>query len=291
MYSMTGFGRFVSDLQDCNITVEISSVNYRFCEININLPKAFGHLEETLRRIVKKKVTRGKCSMTISAEYENASDEVLEPNWSLIQQYISGLEEISDRFHVANDWRMTDLLKLDHLFVAAPVSLNEKIIEEGILEAAEKALEDFLSMRRREGLSLQKTLRTYFNTLKEILHQIEQKAPQVKQAYFNKLKEHIEEVLEGRALDEDRLYHEAAVFGDKSNIDEEITRLYSHLEQSRDMLEAESAVGRKFDFLIQEMNREINTISSKANDIEISQQAVEMKSVLEMVREQVQNIE
>ncbi len=291
MYSMTGFGRFVLDIQDCKITVEISSVNHRFCEIIINLPKAFYHLEETLRARFKEKVKRGKCIINIAAECVGGSLEVVEPNWELIGQYISGLEQISDRFHVANDWSMTDLLKLDDVFTAAPASINEQRVEEGILEASEGALHDFLSMRSREGRSLQESLQLYFNTLREHLNEINNQAPEAKKAYFIKLKAHLDELLEGCPVDEDRLYSEAAIFGDKINIDEEVTRLYSHLDQSQDMLESEDPIGRKFDFLIQEMNREINTIGSKANDSEISRLAVEMKSVLEKVREQVQNIE
>lgn len=291
MYSMTGFGRYVLDFPEYSITVEINSVNHRYCDIAIHIPQPSRKMEEHLRRLIKEKVKRGKCTLSVSLDQEQRESS-LSPNWPLIQQYIEGLGQISDRFHISNDWSITDLLALDNLFITTEPITNGNPLENRILETAEKAINDFLGMRLREGQALHKIIEQYCRNLGEYLLLIEDKAPEVKQVYKDKLSKTIEAFLhDHNTLDEDRLYMEAALFSDKCNIDEEIIRLKSHISQCSTLMNEQAPIGRKLDFLIQEMNREINTIGSKANDVLISQWVVEMKSELEKMREQVQNVE
>lgn len=291
MHSMTGFGRFVLEFPDYEITAELHSVNHRFCDIKIHTPFPSHHIDEQLRHLIRENIRRGKCTLSISIENKGYETQ-LAPNWPLIQQYIDGLEQISDRFHIANDWRLTDLLKLENLFITSNETQANDVLETRIIDTAKGAIEDFLAMRITEGRALKDTISKYCHQLEQYLSMIENKAPEVKELYNERLKQSIRDFLGNqKILDKERLYMEVALYGDKCNIDEEITRLKSHLNQCTILMTEAKPVGRKFDFLIQEMNREINTIGSKAGHVEISQWVVEMKSELEKMREQVQNVE
>lgn len=292
LLSMTGFGRAVSDLHAQRVTIEIKSVNHRYLDISFNIPRQLTYLEDKMKQLIKSSVNRGKVSVYLAIEGQPLSSQTIETNWPLLQQYIEACQQIVERYPIQNDIGLSDILQIPDIFMAQETTVSLGELEPAILQTATNAIKDLEDMRRREGEYLSRELSERNIYLKKLVLELKEYAPSVKKTYLNRLEKHVVDFLAGHhEIDEQRLLNEVAIFADKSNIDEEITRLASHLEQFSVILDQKEPKGRKFDFLLQEMNREINTIGSKANDVIISRSVVEIKSELEKLREQVQNVE
>lgn len=289
---MTGYGRYEGYLNDIKLTVEIKSVNHRFCEISMRLPRHLMLLEDRLKRQIQEKLHRGRIDLFVSYQSDTLVKRVLSLDWELAQAYLSSVQQMKDRLHVAGDITVQDLLSVEDLFRVEEEESDVGHFRKPLLEAVNQATIQLLEMRAEEGMALAQYLKNLVISIQETVYLLTVYSPKVKEHYQKRLELRMKEFLQNRVdLDEARILNEVAIFADKSNIDEELTRLASHCQQFTAILSLDEPVGRKLDFLVQEMNREANTIGSKANDIEISQHVVELKSNIEKIKEQVQNIE
>lgn len=289
--SMTGYGLGEAVINGKKFTVEIRSVNHRYSDINIRMPRTMNYLEENVKSFLKDKISRGKIDVFISFESTAGDDYEISLNESLAEAYIKVLKTIKEKHDVIDDISVSLVSKFPDV-----ISINKKeddkdflwsLLEKALLEA----FNAFILMREKEGNKLQKDLLEKSVKLEEYLSAIKERSPYLVQDYKIKLEKRLHEILPNHTLDENRIALEVALFADKCSIDEEIVRLDSHITQLRDILTTEDVVGRKLDFLAQEMNREVNTIGSKANDLQITHSVVELKSEIEKIREQIQNLE
>lgn len=290
--SMTGFGRgeFSDGIHTFNI--EIKTVNHRYNDIVVKMPKHLSYLEENIKRYIKKDISRGRVEVYINIEYEKESPVDVNIDLSLAKSYKSALENLLKELDIEHKIGLEDILTLNDIVKTERKEIDEDILWECLSKALGTALENVKAMRIEEGRALKKDIETQLNNMDSILGEIEKRAPFIVEEYRSKLRERIRQLLdEDQELDEDRLNYEVVIFADKSDINEEIVRFKSHIRQFFESLESNEPVGRKLDFLVQEMNREVNTIGSKANDLTITQYVVDIKSELEKVREQIQNIE
>lgn len=294
-HSMTGYGSSAKHYGGFVIQIEIKSVNHRYAEVVLRMPREWTCYEDGLRRLVQRHVKRGRIDVYISRERdsENSSPYVL--NSSVVEAYLHAAEELGAKYGANTQLSAKDLLALpDVLSVPDPSSDSSDTGEEWenvLSEGVDEALAGLLRMREQEGLHLIADLENRLSNLEGIHAELLELAPEVVKDYRNRLKGRLAELLEGTTLDEHRFAMEVALFADRSNIDEELIRLKSHFEQCRGLLQSREPVGRKLDFLIQEMNRETNTIGSKANHLALVNRVVEMKAELEKIREQAANIE
>ncbi len=290
--SMTGFGRACIEHEQYTITTEIKSVNHRFTEVHIRMPRQLTIIEDKIKRCVTTYIKRGKVDVWISIDGETGVDKELSIDWSLLDQYVSAHETLNERYQVQEPIRYHQLLAFSDI-----VSIHEKenVTDEfagKVLDAVEEAVSRLSEMRAEEGKHLNKDFNQRLDEIDTIIQEIESFAPEVQEAYKDRLYKRIKSLHDGAfELDEDRITTEVAIFADKCSIDEELTRLKSHLSQFRDILNESGSIGRKLDFLVQEMNRESNTIGSKGNDYSISKNVVQLKSEIEKLKEQVQNVE
>ncbi|EGL82613.1 Conserved hypothetical protein CHP00255 [Caldalkalibacillus thermarum TA2.A1] len=291
MRSMTGYGRQETVIGDLRCTIEVKSVNHRFCEVSVRMPKALSQYEEAIKKCVTSQIQRGRIEVYIHLHTEQWSGRKVHVDWGLAEAYYQALCSLKERYGLSGSLTLNELLQLPDL-----ISLEEtedmEPYKEGLLEGVSKAVDKLVAMREQEGAALAKDLEQRNQTVLLTVKKIEAYAPQVKAHYQQRLEQRVREFLQNRAeVDESRLLTEVAVFADKADISEECTRLRSHCQQFKDLLTSEGPVGRKLEFLVQEMNREVNTIGSKAQAIQISQWVIELKSQLEKIREQVQNVE
>ncbi len=289
---MTGFGRAECQEDDYTYQAEVRSVNNRFIEVNTRLPKAYSDLEQPLKKLVKSHCSRGSISITISLGSSNDSTGEWEitPNLPLAKQYIDALKKIQDSLGLEGNVDLKSVVGLRDIIKIEPVTLDPA--KKGlILNIAEEALTSLQKMREEEGENLQKDLAQRIDSIENHAAEIESRHPEVLTEYQVKLKDRIKNMSDGLELDEARLAQEAALLADRCDITEEMTRLKSHLNQFRKFFETKEPIGRKLEFITQEINREVNTTGSKSNDIIISNRVIEIKSELEKIREQVQNIE
>lgn len=291
--SMTGFGRGEYTDGKRSIIAEIKSVNHRYSDITVKMPRRYTFAEDKIKNAVKDKIRRGKVDVSIIVENITENDVNIKLNTMLAKQYYDNLTELKGEFDLSGDISLQFLASLPDVMKAIPDVEDEEEITKAILEAVSEAAVNLEKMRAVEGEKLAEDLVAKGVHVKEILDQIAERAPQVVVDYTAKLKERIQDLVGSSVqVPEDRILVEAAVFADKCAIDEEITRLNSHLDQLKSIIEKSSQPdGKKLDFLVQEMNREANTIGSKANDITITNYMLEIKSEIEKIREQVQNIE
>ncbi|MFZ5966308.1 MAG: YicC/YloC family endoribonuclease [Bacillota bacterium] len=290
--SMTGYGRGEAKDTERHFTVEIKSVNHRYNDFVVRMPKRLTYLEEKIKDIVKDEVKRGRVEIYIGLENIGEGDTKIAFNAPLAKQYYDSLDQMRRMFNLEDDITISLLSKLPDVFKLEMKEEDEDAIWQCLKEASLKAVNSLMNMRIEEGNKLVQDILKRCDLIEQIIHKIEKKTPDVIMEYKVKLKERIKELLEDTyELDDSRLSMEVAIYADKSNITEEIVRLFSHITQLKNTLKKDEPVGRKLDFLIQEMNREINTIGSKSNDLEITNDVVEVKSELEKIREQIQNIE
>lgn len=292
LISMTGFGRAESQEGDYTYQAEIRSVNNRFIEINTRLPKAYVDLEQPLKKIIKSHCSRGSINLTISLANSNegSGEWDVRPNLSLATQYVDALNQIRDSLGLQGEIDLKSVVGLRDIIKIEPVALDPAK-KDLILNIATEALTSLQKMREEEGENMQKDLAQRIDAIESHAAEIESRHPEVIKEYQEKLNDRIKTLNEGVGLDETRLAQEAALLADRSDITEEMTRLRSHLKQFRNFFNAKEPIGRKLEFITQEINREVNTTGSKSSDISISNRVIEMKSELEKIREQVQNIE
>lgn len=287
--SMTGFGYYEYSENDITVTIEIKTVNHRYFDIFLRMPKQISAFEDRVRAIISDRIQRGKVDVYITCDNkaEDATDVVLDER--LAEAYSNALKALAARLGLRDDISVSTLARFPDILKVEKKEDDDRV--GGILEkAVEEAVSSLLEMREKEGEKLRESMVLNLNTVKAYLERIKEKAPMVVKEYKEKLEARIEE-LTGMSIDPARLAVEVAIYADKCSIDEEIVRLGSHIDQMRDMLDKGSPVGKKLDFLIQEMNREVNTIGAKAADLDITRYVVELKSEIEKLREQVQNIE
>lgn len=288
---MTGYGKATKIVDGREMTVELKSVNNRFLDINDKLPKCLVCVEDSLKKEIQKVLSRGRVDVFVT--YSDNRDTVrnVTVDMGLAEGYMLAAKKLEERFGVSNDLTLTSLMKLPDVVKPESVDDDYDALESLIKETTAEALKNMNVMREKEGEKLKADITARIGNMREYLKKIEERAPIVVENYREKLTARITEALSGVEIDEARLLNEVAFFTDKANIDEEITRLKSHFSQSDRIMEKETLVGRKMDFLVQELNRETNTICSKSNDIEITNVALLMKSEIEKIREQVQNLE
>lgn len=289
--SMTGYGRSQQILNGRDISVEIKSVNHRFFEFSARVPRVYGYLEGKLKAYVQSLVSRGKVDVAVTIFVLEGKESEVEINRSLAQGYMDALREVSEPLRLADDLALSDLTRFSDIFSVRKAVEDEEVIWNDVQTVAAEAVERFVAMRAVEGERMKQDVCARLDTIGGIVEKIEAAAPQTVTAYRERLAAKMREVLADTAVDEQRLLMEAAIYAEKIAVDEETVRLRSHLKQFRSMLESEEAVGRKLDFLVQELNREANTIGSKAQNVEITGYVVDIKSEIEKIREQIQNIE
>ncbi len=289
--SMTGYGRAVQTVNGREFTVEIRSVNNRYLDCNVKLPRMLSFAEETVKQAVKQSVSRGKVDVFITVKSENAVDASITLNKTMVEGYLSAMREMAQTYQIREDISVSLLSKMPEVFSVEKPEVDEKQLQDDLMLAVNEALAGFDAMRCTEGAALDADLRNRGNTILRLVEQVEQGNAQTVLDYRARLTAKLQEVLSSTNIDESRILTEAAIFADKVAVDEETVRLRSHLAQMNTMLSAGGAVGRKLDFLLQEMNREANTIGSKCTDVQLARIVVDVKAELEKIREQTQNIE
>ncbi|MDY6016968.1 MAG: YicC/YloC family endoribonuclease [Oscillospiraceae bacterium] len=289
--SMTGYGRAQQSVDGMNITVELKSVNHRYFEFTSKLPRNYGFLDEKLKSFFNTKLTRGKTECYVQIEAVDEPDTVISLNHSLVKGYLEAYKELSEVYGIENDIKVSNLARVSDIFAVRKKEADEDKIWLAVETVAANALDGFIAMREREGEKLKADVLSRLDTIIENVEFIEERSPQTVAEYNEKLVARMKELLGEAHIDEQRILTEAAIFADKVAVAEETVRLRSHISQLRSFLELDEAVGKKMDFLVQELNREANTIGSKAQDVEIARRVVAIKAEIEKIREQIQNIE
>ena len=289
--SMTGYGRARMTLHGRDITVEIKSVNSRYFEYSSRLPRGYSFLEDKLKKLVNGKIARGKAELNLTIVNVEAPDTVITPNVELARQYKAAMDEMARQLGMRNDVTLSGLCRFPDMFSAVHAEADEAELWQDVQAVAAAALENFVGMRAAECAKLREDVLARLCTLEKDVGVIEQTSAARVQKYTDKLYARLKELLDGRDIDDARILTEAAIFADKTAVDEETVRLRSHIRQYRDILALSEPVGRKLDFLTQELNRETNTIGSKCNELDITRVVVEVKGEIEKIREQIQNLE
>ncbi|MBQ2919748.1 MAG: YicC family protein [Oscillospiraceae bacterium] len=289
--SMTGYGRAVETVNGREFTVEIRSVNNRYLDCTVKLPRSFSFAEEAVKAAVKAAVSRGKVDVYITVRSETEADVQVTLNKPVVEGYLAAMRQMVAEYGVADDISVSVLSRMSDVFVVDKPKADEDQLKADLLSVVDKALAAYDQMRITEGLALENDLRSRAATILELVAQVEELNPRTVSDYRKRLEEKMREVLENKSIDESRILTEAAIFADKVAVDEETVRLRSHLEQMDAMLSGSGGIGRKLDFLLQEMNREANTTGSKCSDVKVARIVVDIKAELEKIREQTQNIE
>ncbi len=289
--SMTGFGRGHDVLNGRDITVEIRAVNHRYFEFSARLPRSMNFAEEKLKSLLQGKVNRGKTEVSVLVYNTGANDEKVSVNTEVVGGYVEALRSVKERFELIDDLSLSNILRIPDALNVVKEETDEEQLWTDIKSVAEQALEKFIAMRETEGERMKADILSRLDAIDDWVNIVEGRSPIIVEEYRKRLYDRMCEVLDGKSVDENRILLEAGIFSEKIAVDEETVRLRSHINQFRDMLESSDAVGRKLDFLVQEMNRETNTIGSKVQDIEVTRIVVDQKSEIEKIREQIQNIE
>ena len=289
--SMTGYGRAVETVNGREFTVEIRSVNNRYLDCTVKLPRSFSFAEEAVKASVKAAVSRGKVDVYISVRSETEADVLVTLNKPVVEGYLAAMHQMVAEYGVKDDISVSVLSRMSDVFVVDKPKADEDQLKADLLSVVDKALDAYNRMRITEGLALENDLRSRAATILQLVAQVEEQNPKTVSDYRKRLEEKMREVLESKSIDESRILTEAAIFADKVAVDEETVRLRSHLEQMDEMLSGNGGIGRKLDFLLQEMNREANTTGSKCTDVKVARIVVDIKAELEKIREQTQNIE
>ncbi len=289
--SMTGYGRAVQSVGDREFTVELRAVNNRYLDCNVKLPRALAFAEDSVKQRVKAQVARGKVDVFISATAPTNAQVQVSLNRPVLEGYLQAMRDMVREYGVQDDISTGVLARLPEIFQVEKPEEDEDALLKNLLQVVDQALEAFNAMRQAEGASLARDLQSRRQTILHLVEQVEAGSPKTVSEYQARLENKMREVLESATIDEARILQEAAIYADRIAVDEETVRLRSHLTQMGDMLASGGAIGRKLDFLLQEMNREANTIGSKCSDLTLTQTVVEIKAELEKIREQTQNIE
>lgn len=289
--SMTGYGRAETVAGAKKITAEIKSVNHRFSDYNIKVPRQYGFLEDRLRGLISERVSRGKIDVFINIEAYGEADKTVAVNAELAANYVDALKELCERFSLKDDISVSTVARFNDIFVSEPKHEDEEELWQLVSSTACEALDSFVSMREREGARIEEDLRARIIYMRSLAEKIDERSPKAVEEYKDKLYAKIKELVEDKNIDETRVLTEVAIFADKVAVNEETVRLASHYDEFFGIIESGEPAGRRLDFLIQEINREVNTIGSKASDLDIAKIVVELKGEIEKLREQIQNIE
>lgn len=289
--SMTGFGRGHKILNGRDITVEIRAVNHRYFEFNSRLPRSIGFAEERLKSMLQEHIHRGKVEVSVLLSSVEQADEKIIINKEIVRDYVEALRSVQEEFSLKDDLSLSDIMRMPDAFTVVKTETDEEQLWLDIKSTAEEAIEHFLAMREAEGERMKQDILSRLTTIEGWVGEIEKASPQLVADYRKRLYDKMKDVLESANIDESRILLEAGIFSEKTAVDEETVRLHSHIAQFRSMLEGGGQVGRKLDFLVQEMNRETNTIGSKVQDVRVTGIVVDQKSEIEKIREQIQNIE
>lgn len=289
--SMTGFGRASEVMNGREITVELRSVNHRYFELTSRVPRNMGFLEERLKGYMNGRIGRGKVELNVTVNTISAQDMTVTVNMPAAKAYVDALREAGDALSVTDDLTLSSIMRLPDIFTVKKNEADEESIWTDVRAVADKAVAGFIAMREREGERLREDILERLDVIERQVGEIERLSPAAVEEYHSKLYARLSELLADMDIDESRIVTEAAIFADKTAVAEETVRLHSHIRQLTEMLDSDEAVGRKADFLVQEFNREANTIGSKAQDIAITRLVVDMKSEIEKIREQIQNVE
>ena len=289
--SMTGYGRGEAVLHDRAITVEVRAVNNRYLDCAVKIPRVYVFAEEAIKARVQSQVGRGKLDVFVTIDASAADQVAVTLNRPVADGYYAALTQMKETYGLAEPVSLSLLSRFPDVFLVEKAQGDADVIEGDILQVLDQALADFNAMRAREGAKLAEDIRAKGEAIATLVTQVEARSPETVAAYREKLRQKMQEVLENTQIDESRILTEAALFADKVAVDEETVRLRSHLAQLGEMLQAQGPIGRKLDFLIQEFNREANTIGSKCSDVDLARVVVDLKGEIEKIREQVQNIE
>lgn len=289
--SMTGFGRERAAFEEREILVEIRSVNHRFYEFTARTPRAYGYLDEKLKSLLGGKITRGKVEVSVYIYNKEGVNADITVNKEIAHGYLDALRAAAPELEVEDDLKLSDIMRLPDLFTVVKTQENEEQVWEQVKQTAERALEKFVEMREEEGVKMHDDIASRLGFIEQMVKSVEERSPKVNDLYREKLYAKLTELLKDRNIDDSRVLTEAAIFSEKTAVDEETVRLHSHIAQFRTLINSSEPVGRKLDFLVQEMNREVNTTGSKCSDLEITKTVVDLKSEIEKIREQIQNVE
>lgn len=289
--SMTGYGRSQKIINGRDIIVEIRSVNHRYYEYSSRIPRAYNYIDEKLKALLKTGISRGKAEVLVTINNIEGRDTEIAINKGIAEGYVSALRSVSEELALEDDISLSNLIRFPDIFSIQKTPDDEEQIWTDVSEVACEALDKFVEMRKVEGERLRNDIIGKADFIIDMVSRVEELSPQTVENYRNRLYQKLSELLENRDIDESRILTEAAIFSEKIAVDEETVRLRSHVSQLKDMLNSEDAVGRKLDFIVQEINREVNTIGSKAQDLNITKIVVDMKAEIEKIREQIQNIE
>ncbi len=289
--SMTGFGRERAAFEEREILVEIRSVNHRFYEFTARTPRAYGYLDEKLKSLLGGKITRGKVEVSVYIYNKEGVNADITVNKEIAHGYLDALRAAAPELEVEDDLKLSDIMRLPDLFTVVKTQENEEQVWEQVKQTAESALEKFVEMREVEGVKMHDDIASRLGFIEQMVKSVEERSSKVNDLYREKLYAKLTELLKDRNIDDSRVLTEAAIFSEKTAVDEETVRLHSHIAQFRTLINSSEPVGRKLDFLVQEMNREVNTTGSKCSDLEITKTVVDLKSEIEKIREQIQNVE
>ncbi|MEG1710965.1 MAG: YicC/YloC family endoribonuclease [Clostridia bacterium] len=291
MKSMTGYGKARIEKNGRELTVEIKSVNHRYLDFNIKMPRIFNAYEDKLRKLINANISRGHLDVFVNFSDFSEQDKKVKADINLANQYTQVAKQLALEFDLINDFQVNSLIRMSDVVSVQVEDDGDELWKDLLIQASAQAIEELNKMRVYEGDKLHQDIILKIAIIEEYVKEIKNYAPMVAVEYRDKLKTRIAEALNDTEIDEVRIAQEVAFFTDKSNIDEELTRLFSHIEQLKDMVEKEGAIGRQLDFLVQEYNREVNTICSKSNNLNITNISLLLKNEIEKIREQVQNIE
>lgn len=289
--SMTGYGRVKVENDLREITVELRSVNHRYLELNIKVPRIYGYLEEMVSKQAQAAIARGKVDIFVSVRAKEGADIRVSPNMAVIQGYVDAIRKVSETYGLSDEATALSLLRLPDAMEQSKEEADADQLKSEVSAVLDQALTEYNAMREKEGARLVEDVTYRAGLIAQSVDFVEQRSPDCVEEYRQRIAARMTEILDGTELAQQRILQEAALYADKVNVTEEIVRLRSHLAQLETMLKSPVAIGRKLDFLVQEMNRETNTIGSKANDFQIAKTVVDMKAEIEKIREQIQNLE
>lgn len=291
MKSMTGYGRAKEVRDGKTITVELRAVNHRYLDCTVKAPRQYGFLDDAVKKAAAARIARGKVEIFVGVEVEEGGDVAVTVNHQLAKRYLDALHDLSEAYGLRDDVTVMSLAKLPDVLGSERIEQDAEAMTREVLAVFQQACDGFDQMREREGEKLAEDVRNRCAAIERMVGEVETRSPERVKEYREKLLARMQEVLADTSIDETRILTEAAIYADKTAVDEETVRLRSHLHQMDGMLKETQPIGRKLDFLVQEMNREANTIGSKANDVTLARIVVDIKSEIEKIREQIQNIE
>ena len=289
--SMTGYGGAKGSVEGMELSIELKSVNNRYLDVNVRMPRGFLFAEDAVKSAVGRHISRGKVDVFVTLNSAGSDDTVVRVNEPLLRAYLDALRDVSNRYDLADDLTVSVVSRFPDVLTVEKAEQDQDQVAKGLVELLEQALQEYDQMREREGARMLADISARLDMIESLVSVVEEKAPETAKLYEARLRQKMEAALEGKNVDESRIVAEAAIYADHIAVDEETVRLRSHLSQMRSMLQAGSPFGRKADFLIQEFNRESNTIGSKCQNAEIAKVVVDLKSEIEKIREQIQNIE